>query len=224
MVGYFWGITFAFYTRADSRAALPCQPCFSPPPLIGSHPCQQPGSCPQEEKNRRIYISLTLPRLSDSSLLLAPAGPFKWTAFRVERGGGGGDAREGWSSAGMNGPGRNHSQSDWWPFDQHVTQGAGFEFQIPVHQMKTMSMFDRVSQPGLHPSFLHSTYYSSSCMRPTTAHYQMSDVYFNSINLVWTVKFEKNSCTCWLILYVIQRTEFSHKGGVSSSRRDSWLT
>lgn len=106
MVGYFWGITFAFYTRADSRAALPCQPCFSPPPLIGSHPCQQPGSCPQEEKNRRIYISLTLPRLSDSSLLLAPAGPFKWTAFRVEWGGGGGDAREGWSSAGMNGPGK----------------------------------------------------------------------------------------------------------------------
>lgn len=43
-------------------------------------------------------------------------------------------------------------------FDQIVTQGAGFEFQIPLHQMKTMSVvFERVLQPGLQPSCFHRT-------------------------------------------------------------------
>lgn len=90
MAGYAQGITFAFYTQVKTKQTrLPCRPHFSPPPpFIGSRPCQQAGSCPQE-KGRHIYISLTLPRPSDSGLLLAPAGPFKWTVFWMEGGRGG---------------------------------------------------------------------------------------------------------------------------------------
>lgn len=53
---------------------------------------------------RHIYISLTLPRLSDSSLLLAPAGTLKWTVFRLEAGRG----RRGASERGT----KEHSQYD----------------------------------------------------------------------------------------------------------------
>lgn len=134
--------------HADTRAALPCQLHFSPPPpVVGSRPCQQPGSCPQE-KGRHIYISLTPPRLSDSSLLLAPAGLFTWTVFRMEgrKGGGTEGHMVGWAQEGkavrtVPSPTDNLS-------DQNVTR----ELQTTADNVGVWLC------PRLHPGHLHSTY------------------------------------------------------------------
>lgn len=61
-----------------------------PTMLVSSSSHRLPSLRATRKKTSHIYISLTLPRPSDSSLLLAPAGPFEWTVFRLEGWKGGG--------------------------------------------------------------------------------------------------------------------------------------
>ena len=111
---------------------------------------------------RHIYISLTLPRLSDSSLLLAPAGPFQWTVFRME-GGRWGGVRDGmleWTG---------HLRIIPSPtddlFDQNVTRELALNFKPLCIKKKTMSMFDHVhvwSTAFLASQYVHKNS-TSSC-------------------------------------------------------------
>lgn len=86
MADFSWGITFAFYTRvktvqtAGSRCHADRASLLSLAPTL---------ACNQEVAHRRkayLHILDSIPRLSDSSLLLAPAGPFKllWLGSREE--------------------------------------------------------------------------------------------------------------------------------------------
>lgn len=118
-------IIFAFYTRMAELC------CVAMPTLLllsssssDSLPLRQPGSCRKEEE-RRIYISLTLARPSDASLLLAPAGPLEWTAFKdgVEKEHGR-EAVEGWSSV-------NYSHTDWWPLWPGCNTGGWLRISNP---------------------------------------------------------------------------------------------
>lgn len=80
MAGYSWGITFAFYTRVKTMqtAGMRCHADRTSLCLLSLAPALAGNQEVAHRRNgRHIYISLTLPRLSDSSLLLAPAGPFK---------------------------------------------------------------------------------------------------------------------------------------------------
>lgn len=131
--------------RADSHATLPCQPCFSSPPLIGCCPCQQPGSHPAKREGGgwHIYISLTLPRLRlqsiNSSCWTFQMNCIKRVASRKrreERGSGWwGDCGKGsgaLGSVGWIGSIRNHSQSGWWPlWPESDTRGPSLNFKSP---------------------------------------------------------------------------------------------
>lgn len=136
-----------FIHARQSCVVLPCRHCFSSPlPLIDTLPLWQPGSC-REEEERRIYISLTLPRPGDASLLLAPAGPLEWTAFEdgVEK-----EQAEGrqWRTGAVATIPRLAGDL----YAQDATQGDGSEYQIPLHHVKKVLTPDDVIQSGLKPA------------------------------------------------------------------------
>lgn len=93
MAGDFWEVTFAFYTRVKTvHTAGPCYHANRAFLLLLLSLASTLASN-QEVAHRRKRGIFTYPwlypRLTDSSLLLATAGPLKWTVFRMEGGTGG---------------------------------------------------------------------------------------------------------------------------------------
>lgn len=147
MASYSWGITFAFYTRVKTMqtAGPRCHANRASLLLLSLAPAL--ASNQEVAHRRKTYLHILD---STKTEWLQSIISSCWTFWvncvqdggrkrRSDRGTEGGE----WST-GMNRPAKNHSQSDWWPFWPECNQGTAFEFQIPPHQMKTMSLFDHV--------------------------------------------------------------------------------